>query len=65
MHWHEARALCEQFGMEYARFELAAEMAYIQGVMASYGAASYYLYVDGVATVLGQTTGWYWTKSRY
>lgn len=50
--------------MEYARLELASEMAYVQGVMANYGAASYYLYVDGVATVPAQATGWYWTKSR-
>lgn len=64
-YWHESRRLCEEFGMEFARLELASEATYIFGVLANYGPAAYQLYVDGYATVPGQKTGWYWVRNRY
>lgn len=64
-HWHECRRLCEEFGMEFARFEFQSEAEYIFSVTASYGPASYVLYVDGVVTTPMVKTGWYWVKSRF
>lgn len=63
--WHECKRLCEEFGMEFARFELQAEAEYIIATMLTYGGPGYFILVDGIATTPGVKTGWYWTKSRY
>lgn len=64
-HWHECKRLCEEYGMEFARFELQAEAEYIFTTTASYGGPAYFMHVDGTATTPGLKTGWYWTRSRY
>lgn len=63
--WHECKRLCEEYGMEFARFELQAEAEYIFTTMLAYGGTAYFLQVDGTATTPGVKTGWYWTRSRY
>lgn len=50
--------------MEFARLETQDEMDYIFGQMTLLGAASYAMHVDGVATIPGQKTGWFWVRNR-
>lgn len=51
--------------MDLARLEFQAEATYVFGQVAQYGAATNILHLDGVSTVPGTKTGWYWAKSRY
>lgn len=64
--WFFSRKLCQDFGMELARLELAAEADYILTQLASYTGETggINLNVDGTTLTPG-TTGWSWVCSNY
>lgn len=62
--WHEARGLCEEFDMEFARLELATEADYIMQQATIDKTKTFGIYFDGVTATPGQKTGWFWGKTK-
>lgn len=63
--WYYSRKLCEEFGLEFARLELAAEADYILTQLASYigSTGALVLNIDAVTLTSG-ANGWRWVRSN-
>lgn len=48
--------------MEFARLEYLSEMSYVFDAITAFSAGDIYFHVDGVSTVPGSRTGWYWAR---
>lgn len=61
--WDACRRTCKDSKLDFAHFDSKAEADYVFGVFVSYnGTVNMTAFVDGVTTVPGQKTGWYWIK---